>query len=182
MPDLRSAAFRTTPFTIEVKGVSLIFPSVPATAWLDVVSTDHYPTQTLGLMEWESHERFLDAIGSGRLDVSDLLRIAHKALAEAGGRPWWEVLRLTNSAFEQSGRLLGALLCSGVRPESMTLAAFCACVWATVTKGADATEMMKAESRLMVPPPNADLDEIPEDDDFQAMARRAQSMPGIRTG
>lgn len=182
MPDLRSAAFRTIPFTVHYKGTPFRFPPLPASEWIEAIC-DAAPA-VLTLMETDSYDVFLDAIGDGSLVTSDLQGIANRAVAEAGGRPWWEVQRLIGSLLhpESGGRLLGAVLATGVQPERVTLAAFCAVIWFTVTKGADATELMKAESKLSVPPSGIDLDEIPEDDDFEAAARRMQNTPGMRIG
>lgn len=181
MPDLRSAAFRTTPFSITHKEVILRFPPLPASVWIEAIGNG--PVALVQLMG-DGYDDFLDAIGNGSLVTADIPHIANRAVAEAGGRPWWEVQRLIGSLLhpESGGRLLGAVLATGVQPERVTLAAFCAVIWSTVTKGADATELMKAESKLSVPPPGIDLDEIPEDDDFEAAARRMQNTPGMRIG
>lgn len=177
MPDLRSAAFRTTPFTVTYKGVVLRFPPLSAAEWIDALGSD-----VLGLTD--DYDALLDAVGAGTITRQDLPRIANRAVAEAGGRPWWETQRLIAALLSQEsgGRLLGAVLATGVQPERVTLAAFCSVIWSVITKGADPTELMKAESRLQVPPPDAELDEIPEDDDFGAITRRMQNMPGMRVG
>ena len=178
MASLSEAAFRTGPFQVEVNGHRLTFPHLTADRWIGVLGSDLAVVQLMGP---EDFDRFLDLIEDGGLSVDDVPRISRKAISEAAGRPWWEAVRLAGSVFEPSGRVLGNLMLRGVRPETMTLAAYCASVWALLTRNADGTDLMKAEMQLSVPPPEAEDEDIVEDG-FEQAVRRAQSAPGVRIG
>lgn len=184
MSTLGEAAFRTRPFTVQRAGLDLVFTHRPASEWIADLVTDHYPVRILQSMEARSYEQMMDAAEAGRITRDDLVPLAHQALAEAGGRVWWETANLVGAVVrEPTGRLLGELVLAGVRPETMTLAAYCAAVWARLVQNADATQLMKLEAQLTMPPAGVPLDEMPDDtDDFAATAQRLQNMPGIRTG
>lgn len=134
-------------------------------------------------MDATSYETFLDEVESGRVDVTDVPRIARAAEAEAGGRPWWEVERLAGALYEENGRLLGELTLSGVNPEEMTLAVFLSAVWARLLKGSDTMQAMKLESQLTVPPADVDLSEMPSTEESTSdIVNRLRNMPGISVG
>lgn len=179
MASLSEAAFRTGPFEIELNGHRLVFPHLTADRWTTAMFSGDL--SVVQLMTPEQFDLLLDLIEDESLSVEDVHRVARKAVAEAAGRPWWEAERLVASVFEPTGRILGNLMLSGVRPETMTLAAWCAAVWALITRNADGTDLMKAEMQLSVPPAEADEDDLAQDD-FEAAVRRAQGAPGVRVG
>lgn len=185
----RIAAFRTESFTISLGAGTVtrqfFFPLRPAREWLEIMGSNSWPVAVVNTLPTGDHERFLDDVESGQLGTADVRAFAHSALAQSAGRPWWEAERLVNACFSDGGRLLGTVLTNGVDPSRMTLAVFLACVWATLTKGADAEAMIKLESALLVPPPEATPEEragLDDDDDVFAMVDRMRAMPGVRTG
>lgn len=184
MPDIRSAAYRTRPFPVTVNGVKLMFPALPAARWLEAFGEPGFHVVVTHMMDAGQRDIFLDAITDGRLDVPDVEALAHAALAEASGRPWWEAWKLMASAVNQDsgGRLLGSLVLSGVDAERITLAAWCSAVWSLLTRNADTTELMKMEMQLQMPPPGADPDGWDDVEDFNATAARLRSMPGVSVG
>lgn len=179
----REAVFRTRPFPVTVAGSEFLFPARPAQEWLEILGSNNWIVATVATLGNEAHERFLDAVEAEELDADDVRAFAHSALAQSAGRPWWEAERLAGACFTDGGRLLGTVLLSGADPRGMTLAAFLACVWAALAKGADAEAMTKLEASLLVPPPEATAeDRAGLDDDMYAMVDRMRSMPGVRTG
>lgn len=181
MADLRSAAFRTDPFS--VRGYT--WPHLNAARWLDLLSTGAWPVRLIQAMDGEAHERLLADVESGALAVPDgLLPLAREVLSEAAGRPWWEVETLVSTCYGGDGRVLGMVLLSGIDPGSVTLASFCCAVWAQVTKGADGIELMKAEAQLKVPPPEVTAEELEQqpEEDMAAMVERMRAMSGARIG
>lgn len=184
MPDLRSAAFRTEPFRITYQGLELAFRYEPAAVWMDALNKRSWVYHVLQFQDTDTHERMLDAIGQGEMSEADLPRIARAALAEAGGRAWWEIDRLTQVVYSDGGRLLGSLVLAGVDPMRITLAAWCAAVWARLVQGADTQQTMKIESQLVVPPPEATEDELAAADEAfgNVDVARLRQMPGISIG
>lgn len=187
MTDFRSAAFRTEPLTLFVGAGSVKqefpFPVLPAQEWLEILGSNSWVVAVVGTIPGTWHETFIDRVELGRIGTADVRAFAHSALAQSAGRPWWEAERLVNSCFTDGGRLLGTVLTNGVDPSRMTLAVFLACVWATLTKGADATGMAKLESELLPPPPEAtEAERAGLEDDMSGMVERFRGMPGVRTG
>lgn len=185
MPDIRSAAFRTQPFPITVNGVELMFPTLPAARWLEAFGSPAFHVSVAHMMTVDQRDPLLDALSSGRLSVEDVVqKLAHTALAEAAGRPWWEAWKLMSSVVNQDtgGRLLGSLVLAGVDAERITLAAWCSAVWALITRNADTTELMKMEMQLQMPPPGEEADGWDDVEDFNATAARLRSMPGVSVG
>lgn len=185
----RTAAFRTEPFTISL-GAGLLthpfsFPLLTALEWLEIMGSDNWLVHVVRALDPDTYERLLDCVQNGQLGPVDVRAFAHSALAQSAGRPWWEAERLVNALFNDSGRLLGTLLGNGTDPSRMTLAVLLACVWATLTKGADAEAMLKLETALLIPPPEATEEEragLDEDDEMFTAVDRLRSMPGVRTG
>lgn len=181
MTDFRSAAFRTEPFNLPVGPWP--FPVLTAREWLGIMGSGNWVVHTVACLPGTWHETFIDRVELGKISPDDVRSFAHSALAQSAGRPWWEAERLVNSCFHDGGRLLGTVLTNGVDPSRMTLAVFLACVWATLTKGADATAMAKLEAELLPPPPEATEAERAElEDDMFGMVERMRAMPGVRTG
>lgn len=179
MPDLASAVFRTTPEPVR----GYLFPLMSAAQWCRLLTEKGWPVLLVQGMDADPYERVLAAIERGELGQEEIVSLARAVLADAAGRPWWEAERLVRSCIEGDGRLLGMILLAGVRPETMTLASFCCAVWAQITKGADATQLLRAQSELCVPPPEVPLEELEEGvDDMSAMVQMMRGMPGTRIG
>lgn len=181
MADLfRPAAFRTQPFLIGTH----VFPVLSAETWLGIMSSDRWIVDTVSSLAPVSYDSFLDGVESGETSREQVVSLARSALAQSAGRPWWEAERLVGACFNDSGRLIGTILNGGVDPSRMTLAVFLACVWAALTKGADAERLISLEASLLVPPPDATPEERAglDDDDMYAMVDRMRAMPGVRTG
>lgn len=184
MADFRTAAFRTQPFEIgSIGGYLHTFPVLTALEWLTVFGASNWITETVAQLSPDAHGHFLDEVEDG-LTAMEVCTWARARLSESAGRPWWEAERLIRACFNDGGRLLGTLLGNGTDPSRMTLAVFLACVWATLTKGADAEGLLKLEAALLVPPPEATEEERAglDDDDMSGMVDRLRAMPGVRTG
>lgn len=188
MADFRTAAFRTERFTVSLgAGMSqreFPFRVLPAQEWLEIFGSNSWITAVINTIPAGSFEEFLDAVEREELWSADVTAFAHSALAQSAGRPWWEAERLVGACFHDGGRLLGTLLGNGTDPSRMTLAVFLACVWAALTKNADAEGLLKLEAALLVPPPDATDEERAglDDEDMHGMVDRLRAMPGVRTG
>lgn len=181
MSDLRRAAFRQEPFKVHHQDSCLEFRHASAEEWLELLGSLSYPISLNKLVSSDTWDEALTRLADGTLSMDDFRYLIRKGLGEAAARPWWEAERILGACLEEP-RLLGQVLLSGLDPSRITLAAFTAAVWALLTKGLDDTGLMKLESQILVPPPDADLNDMPADEDFTELARKLRSAPGIRVG
>lgn len=184
MANLAWAVLGTAPLTVRLNGAVYAFPDRGARPWVKAVLQDPMYPSVLRLMTPDGYDGLMDRVEDGDASPAELRRIASLAVREAGGRPWWETITLVRSAFTapSSGRLLGSLILRGVRLDDLTLAEFCAAVWARLTENADDKQLFKLEAQLSVPPPGADMEDLDESPDFAAVAARMRAMPGVRVG
>lgn len=184
MVNLAWAVLGTGPLTVRLKGAEYTFPGRGARPWVTAVLPDPMYPSVLRLMTPDGYERLMDRVEEGAVRPVDLQRLASLAVKEAGGRPWWETVTLVRSAFSAptSDRLLGSLILRGIRLDDLTLAEFCAAVWARLTENADDKQLFKLEAQLSIPPPGADLDDLDDSQDFAVVAARMRAMPGVRVG
>lgn len=159
MTSLQAAAFSRTPFTIEVRGVRLSWPYANAETWLARMADAQWATEILSSMDAVSYDAMLEALLTEQLVRDDLRQVLNQAMGAAGGRPWWEVQRLTGGVLAQDGKLMGRLALAGVQPATMSLAVYLAAAWAAITQGLTGADLMKAEAELMAPPPEITLEE-----------------------
>lgn len=180
MADFSTAAFRRGPFTVEVAGHPYTFPALSAAEWLDILAQPGWATEVFRLCDDESHQGFVDRAQDGDADKAEFVRIVHAAVAEAGGRSWWEVTRLAGVCLGNPS-FLGALLMRGLDPGRCTLAAFLAVAWSLITQNGSETERAMREMELTTPPPEALDEEEPEPVDMNELVARMRAAPGVST-
>ena len=180
MAEFSAAAFRQGPFTVEVGGYSYVFPALSAAQWLDAMAQPGWDTEVFRLCDDEAHQAFVDRADSGDADRAELLRVVHLAIAEAGGRNWWEVVRLSGICLAQPA-FLGSILLRGIDPSRCTLAAFLAVAWSLITQNGSETERAMREMELTTPPPEALDEEEPEPVDMNELVARMRAAPGVST-
>lgn len=180
MADLRSAAFRSHPFRVGVRGVELEFPPLPAARWLGAIPYGAHAVLHLS----GSVDAVIDALQDGEMELEDVKRLINLAIGEAAGRPYWEAERLIGSVFNDTdrGRVLGEMTLAGVDPERITLAAFCSAVWSLLIRNADSTQRLTMEAELSIPPDDAEAEDFGPEEDFAAMTQRMRAMPGVSVG
>lgn len=180
MADFPTAVFRQDPFTVTVDDRPYTFPALNAAQWLDVMAQRNWTGHVLALCDTEAHEGFVDRAERGEADHAELLRIVHAAVAEAGGRNWWEVTRLVAGCLSQPS-FLGALLMRGLDPSRCTLAAFLAVAWSVMTQNGSDMERATREMELTTPPPEALEEHEPEPMDMNELVARMRAAPGVST-
>jgi hypothetical protein len=180
--DHRGAAYRSLPFRVTSGSLSVEFPAVPASQWLSILTGEGGRRGVLQLLPAGQMDALLDALSAGQATVQDVSRITQSAVTEASGYPWWQAEMLISSVVGEDRRVLGGLVLAGVDPERITLAAYCAAVWALLTRNASEESLMKLEAQMMTPPPGVDIDELDEVEDFDAVARSLRATPGARVG
>lgn len=178
--DLAPAAFREGSVRVEYKGETYAFPVLSASRWMEILSSPVWPSRVMLEADGPSYDRFMELAEDGRVDSSDLLRVACMVADEQAGRPWWEGVKLAHLCLNNA-RVLGTVLMWGVRPETMTFAAFLAVIWAVITQNASPTDMMRYEAELAVPPPEAVI-ERGDDTDMSAVVQRLRNIPGVSIG
>jgi hypothetical protein len=182
MADLASAAFDRHGYEVTAGPFRVAVPFVSADRWALALCRQPHRSSVLALLPDESQRRVDEWIMSGRLDTATLDKLVYGMIAGAGGRPWYQARMLVHTAMGSDGRLLGMLLLRGVRAQELSLAEFCAAIWAVCTENASPMDLMKMEAQLSVPPVGVAPEGFDEIDDFQAMAERMRSMPGVRVG
>lgn len=178
MSDFATAAFRSGPFTVTVRGERYTIPATTAARWIALLGMDQWPVELLYRLTPESRGRFLDHAEEGDADGPYLTELAREMLATAAGCPWWEAERL--ASFALSPEPLGALLLKGVDPGRLTLAAFLAAMRSLVTQGLPDTDRMRLEAELTMVPPEAAAGQ-PEED-LSSVVDRLRGMPGVSIG
>lgn len=180
MAEFSTAAFRQGPFTVEVGGHLYVFPALSAAQWLDTLAQPGWDTEVFRLCDDEAHEAFVERADNGEADRPELLRIVHLAVAEAGGRNWWEVTRLAGICLGQPS-FLGSILLRGIDPSRCTLAAFLAVAWSLITQNGTEMEHAQREMELTTPPPEALEEEQPEPVSMEDLVARMRAAPGVST-
>ena len=182
MADLASAAFDRHGFEVTAGRFRIGVPFVSADRWALALCRQPHRSSVIALLPPESQRRVDEWIMSGRMDTATLDKLIYGMISGAGGRPWYQTRMLVHTAMGSDGRILGMLLLRGVRAQDLSLAEYCAAIWAVCTENAGPMDLMKMEAQLSVPPPGVAPDEFDEIEDFQAMADRMRSMPGVRVG
>ncbi len=150
---------RALPITVTISGTPHTIPPLSALEWVPAIAEDYVTGVVPGLLEPGDRDALLHAMAVGRVDVDDLRTASRAAITEASGRPWWEAVRLVGAGDDTSGAVVGQLLLAGVDPGRVTLAGWCAAVYALATRGADAKARMKFDAPLQMPPAGVDVDD-----------------------
>lgn len=179
--DFAAAAFGP-PAKFEVDGATFELRPATAAEWVTAMYSDHYPvTVAPGMLQDPAEEVISDRLMSRRgADGKWIARVARRALQHAGGRAWWETQRLVGAL--SAPRILGALMLRGVDPHRMNLPQLTAAVYALLSENRDEKGMFMLDAQLVAPPVDADLDDLQDEDDFAAIARQLQGMPGVSIG
>lgn len=180
MAEFSTAVFRRGPFTVTVDELAYTFPALTADRWLDVLAHPAWHAEVFRLCDDDAREAFTDRVERGEAGTTELMRIVHAAVAEAGGRTWWEVTRLAGILLGQP-TVIGTLLMRGVRPDTCTLAACLAAVWSLVTQNGTEMERAQREMELTAPPPEALAEEEPEPMSMDELVARMRAAPGVST-
>jgi hypothetical protein len=106
----------------------------PAADWIEAVLTGG---PVPAMLSPEAADLVRNELAYGRINDGELTDAGRLALADAAGRPWWEVLRLVSLAEHAPDLILGELVRRGFDFEKRSIGAYCAGVVAIVTAGMD---------------------------------------------
>lgn len=174
------ASLTASPITVEAVGRSWVIPAKPASVWISALHSNNCPWSIFpGMLRGDNLADALDALTDPSTDSFDWRLAGFNAIRQAAGRPWWEALRLVAACDDNTGSLVGKLTVSGVDPDSIPFARWCAAVYSVMTDGADPKELLKFNMKLQVPPNIPEAFDQSEDDDFASMVEMARNMPGM---
>lgn len=157
------------PVTIEMHGVALTIPALPAVDWLVVLMQEEL---TLDDFIDELIPEAEDMLFSDELNLPELYEVCLEVITVASARPWWIALRLINVAKDNWHILCGDLLKQDAT--RMSLSGWLDVCLLTILKNMDPKDTTMFTMRLETPPP--DVEVKPEElemgaDAFLNMAR-----------
>lgn len=152
-----------SPVSVILGNVTYTIPGVRADRWLLALtaSGDDITTAVLpGMLPTEQQSDLMLRMMRGHIDPEDIADAAWAAIKMASGLEWWEAIRLTGAVDQPRGELYGRLLLAGVDPRRLTLAAWCAAVFAHLMTGLDEKERSKVMQSLIMPPAGIPLEDV----------------------
>lgn len=139
------------PVTVHVGPLRVTVPPMTAAGWLACIGGRPVEDVIPGSLSPEDRADVAIAMVQGLVTARDVERAAREAMAAASGRTWWETMRIAGGSLHPT--VFGELTLRGVDAERVTLAAWCAAVFALAVRGKDDKERGKFEFDLMRPPP-----------------------------
>lgn len=121
-------------------------------------------------------EEVLDLMASGLLTAEDVHGASQRLLELVCPYRWWETYRLLMASMRPA--VLGRTVVSGMDPDTLTLAQWCAGVFCLFTENLDAPGRFKFEAQLADPPDGVDDGDDWAYQDFEQMVAQARAMPG----
>lgn len=137
------------PVDVTVAGTRFTLPYRPAAVWAKGLERVSFLAAVLA--GEEDRAQLVDMAVDNPAILRELERESLRILAEAAGRPWWEVARLI--ATSAAGETLGRLVLAGVDPWQRSVGEWCAATYALCVKGADEKERVRFDFSLSLPPP-----------------------------
>ena len=158
---------------VEVGIFTYEIPPRPAADWIEaILDRDVLP----GMLDEPSAARVVADGLDGRLSDGAITAAARQAVADAAGRPWWEVHRLVDLGAQIPDALLGGLVRAGFDFETRPIGAYCAAVVSMITENMDKKEREDFLSALTTTP----IEVAAEDGDEAASAGFLAAMGGVR--
>ena len=146
-----SIYLRPRPAIVLVGAVEVEIPPATADVWLDAMTAPNPVSAVIpGMLTAAGQETIVLGLLYRKVTAGDIERAVQEAFSMAGGRPWWEVARL--SAHSVGPVLFPALLLEGLRPERVTLAAWIEAAYMVLTRYRDDQERAKIDFDLKIPP------------------------------
>lgn len=177
------AALSQEPVPVSIGRYRFSVPAVPASTWILALTDDSDSGILPGMLSERDEDRFWRLLETERVATRDVVRAVKDLIGVVSGVKWWEALKLIYMAEHNDGEFYGRLLLRGVRPEDMSLSAWCSAATALALEGQDDKTRLQFTTRLKAPPPGIDNDEeVDEGMSFESMVKSAQSIPGMSVG
>lgn len=161
---------------MQVGKLEVSLPYRSAAQWAPALVTGRMHQMVAWGLPEEAVERLLLSLVDGRLSERDIRDAAFSLIEKASGWEWWAAVRLVY--YSEDASVLGRLVLAGVRPHEVSLAEWCAAVYAIFTKDAKHEDQFKFDALLHAPPPGYE-DAWDDGTDFDQMVQAARSMPGM---
>lgn len=149
---------RPLPVRVTAGAARLTVQPAMADVWLDALNAgDPIRAIVPGMCDTAGREDLALALIHGKATAPAIIDAAWSAMAEAGGRQWWEVMRLARISMQPD--VFATLLMEGVRPETVTLPAWLACTYRVCTRNAEEKDRNQFDFDLMNPPPGVAVEQ-----------------------
>lgn len=148
---------------VRLAGVDFRIPPRPAADWIEAildgsVIPDLLAEETAAVAE--------QLITRETVGVEELRERSHEAIADAAGRPWYEVTRLVGLLAQEPSVIGGELVRTGFDFERRSIGAYCAAVYAIAVRNMEKKDRTKFDYQLSTPP----VAEVANDEDAMAAA------------
>lgn len=170
------AALAPAPVDIQLGEWDYTIPARPASEWIEAIADGDLTQVVPGLLAQVDRADIEMEYMLAHVDPEDIRRVAREAIQEAGGRYWWEVIRIVHSATHRDlwTPVFGRLVLAGFDFERRSLGAFVASVYTLTIDmiGQNEQARQQFEAELSMPPEGVDLDELIDEEreaaDFEA--------------
>lgn len=144
-------------------GLDWRIPPLPAADWIEAILTgsvvpDLFADETAALAG--------QLLTAERITSEELRDRSREAMADAAGRPWWEVVRLVGLLSQEPDGVGGELIRRGFDFQTRSIGAYCSVVYATAVGGMEKKERTKFDYQLSLPP----VDVVADDDEAMSAA------------
>lgn len=163
------ASLRPADIDVEVGDWEYTVPALTAAEWIELMAGGGIPAIVPGLLGTEDRMGVMRDYLDGNITKQDLEDACRRVLEVAGGRKWWEVERLVDSAIRGDvwPTIHGQLVLKGVDLDRLTLAGFVNAVWVMALQNCQKeSEKQALEWELTKPPPGF-VDEMEETDESE---------------
>jgi hypothetical protein len=177
------ASLRVAEIDVEIGDYLYTVPALTAADWIEVLDAGSGWSVIPGLLSPQDKLSVMRDYLSGAVTSQGLLDAGRRVLEVAGGRKWWEVQRLVDSATTAAAwpTVHGNLVWKGVDLDRVTLAGFCNVIWVMGLQGCQKdSERQALEWEITKPPPGFadELEETDEADFNQILAEQARLTGG----
>lgn len=133
------ASIRAAPIDFDLGGWTFTIPAMNAADWLLVLAERAPSAVVPGLLHPDDQLRIMRDLLGGHCTPEDVLAAARQVIQVAGGRRWWSVQRLVDSALDpQAWPVLdGQMALEGVDLERITLARFINAIFVLALRGCE---------------------------------------------
>jgi hypothetical protein len=150
-----------------------VVPAMWADEWIEVLSARSPIAIVPGLLHPEDRLRVMRDVLARRVTPDDVLTASRQVIEAVGGRRWWSVQRLVESAIaDESWPVLhGQMVLKGIDLGRITLAGFVNAVYVLALQGCEKeADRDKLKWEVEKPPPGfAGEVEATSEDEFMAM-------------
>lgn len=161
-----TAILRPAPVLVTAGAAHLTVMPAMADVWIEALTAGD-PVRAIvpGMCDAAGQEDLALALVHGRATAGDIIDAAWSAMAAAGGREWWVVMRLARVSVQPD--VFATMLLDGLRPDTVTLAAWLACTYRVCTRNSEEKDRNQFDFDLLNPPPGVAMQQAAGFDSVQ---------------